>query len=72
LWLIPARDSEAYRQLNDQIGEYADEYEDAPKFEPHVMVFGGIQHKLHEITAQTRTLAAKYDPIDLQLTRVQC
>jgi 2'-5' RNA ligase len=72
VWLIPDRNSEAYRQLDDYISEYADEYEDAPEFEPHVTVLGGIKGDPNDITPKTRTLAAKYDPIDLQLTRVQC
>lgn len=72
LWLIPDWRSEAYHQLVDRISEYAHEYEDAPEFEPHVTVLGGIQSDSHDIKVQARTLAAKYDPIDLQLTRVQC
>ena len=72
LWLIPDRNSKVYRQLNDRISEYADEYENTPEFEPHVTVLGSIQDDPDDITAQTRTLAAKHDPIDLQFTHVQC
>jgi len=72
LWLIPDRNSEAYRQLNERINEYADKHEDVPEFEPHVTVLGSIQSDPNDITTQARTLAANYDLIDLQLTRVQC
>ena len=43
IWLVPDRGTDAYQQLDKVIGEYAQRFEDAPEFEPHITVVGGVE-----------------------------
>lgn len=72
LWLIPDRDTAAYGRLNKMISELAAAHDDAPEFEPHVTVLGGIHGDQDSIAERTQQLIAKRHPRDLTFTTVQC
>ncbi|MDB2252219.1 2'-5' RNA ligase family protein [Halorubrum ezzemoulense] len=79
LWLVPGTETTARRQLRATITELAERYEDAPVFEPHVTVIGGIDGERGALKETTRTLAARIAPLELTFegvrwstTRHQC
>lgn len=79
LWLVPGTETPAHRQLRATITELADRVEDAPVFEPHVTVIGGIDGERVALEETTRTLAARTAPLELAFegvrwltTRHQC
>lgn len=65
LWLIPGADTTAHRQLQTTITELTAEHEDAPIFEPHVTVIGGIDGERAALEETTRALAARIEPLKL-------
>ncbi|MDB9235510.1 2'-5' RNA ligase family protein [Halorubrum ezzemoulense] len=79
LWLVPGAETTARRQLQSTITELAERYEDAPVFEPHVTVIGGIDGEQTALEETTRTLAARTATLELAFegvrwstTRHQC
>lgn len=72
IWLVPERDSRAYRALDERIGDHARSYPDAPDFEPHITLLGGIG--TDETTAVERTddLVRGCDPFELNFSDVSC
>lgn len=79
LWLVPGTETTAHRQLQARIMELAERFEDAPMFEPHVTVIGGIDGERAALEETTRTLAAETTPLELAFegvrwstTRHQC
>ena len=79
LWLVPGADTTARRQLQATIAELAAEHEDAPVFEPHVTVCGGIDGKRTTLEETARVMAARTDPLEVAFegvrwstTRHQC
>jgi 2'-5' RNA ligase len=79
LWLVPGADTTARRQLQATITELAAGHEDAPVFEPHITVFGGIDEERTVLEETTQTFAAGTDPLELSFegvswstTRHQC
>jgi 2'-5' RNA ligase len=79
LWLVPGTETTARRQLRATITRLADRYEDAPVFEPHVTVVGGIDGERGALEETTRTLAARTTSLELTFggvrwstTRHQC
>ena len=78
-WLVPGRDKRARRQLQATITELAAGYEDAPVFEPHITVLGGINREATALEETTQALAARMVPLELAFegvhwstTRHQC
>jgi hypothetical protein len=65
LWLVPGTEATARRQLRATITRLADRYEDAPVFEPHVTVVGGIDGERGALEKTTRTLAARTTSLEL-------
>lgn len=64
LWLVPAAGTTAHRQVQATITQLAAEHEDAPVFEPHVTLVGGIDGERAALqTAQT--LAGWTEPVEL-------
>ena len=79
LWLIPGVDTTVYRRLKTTITELAAEHEDAPVFEPHITVVGGIDSERTVLKETTQTLANQTDPLTVAVegvrwstTRHQC
>jgi 2'-5' RNA ligase len=79
LWLVPGADTTPRRQLRTTITELAAGHADAPVFEPHVTVLGGIGDERAALEERTRTLAAQAVPLELAFegvhwstTRHQC
>ncbi|MFC4407893.1 2'-5' RNA ligase family protein [Haloarchaeobius iranensis] len=72
LWLVPDRDAAAYRQLEETIRELATGQEDAPEFEPHVTVLGGIRGDQDLITERTEELVGNRESLELSFTAVHC
>lgn len=79
LWLVPGTETTAHRQLQATIRELAERFEDAPAFEPHVTVIGGIDGERAALEETTRTLATRTAPLELAFdgvrwstTRHQC
>jgi 2'-5' RNA ligase len=72
LWLVPNRETKAYRRLSETIGELAAAHPDAPEFEPHVTVLGGIRGDQDRITKRAQHLAEERRPLELTFTTLQC
>jgi 2'-5' RNA ligase len=78
-WPVPGVEMTAHRQLRAAITELAERVEDAPVFEPHVTVIGGIDGERGALEETTRTLADRTIPLELTFdgvrwstTRHQC
>ncbi|WP_311173091.1 2'-5' RNA ligase family protein [Halobellus ordinarius] len=71
LWLVPAPGSSARRRLQATITGLAAEHEDAPVFEPHVTVTGGINGERAALKETTRALATQTDPLELAFESVR-
>lgn len=72
VWLVPASDTSAYQQLEQTIKRYAQRYEDAPRFEPHVTVLGGIEGDQSVLKESVRDLTEDQVSFDIDFTKVQC
>lgn len=72
IWLIPDRDSNAYQQLEEKIEEYAQLYEDAPEFEPHITVLGGGEGERARLKDEVERLAQEQPPFDVTFPDVHC
>nr|ABQ76058.1 probable tRNA splicing protein, cyclic phosphodiesterase [uncultured haloarchaeon] len=72
LWFIPDRDSDAYRRLSSIISEYAEVYDDAPEFRPHITILGGIDRDVSTLKKDVKNLAEECNPVQTVLTGVQC
>ena len=71
LWLVPGAETAARRQFRATITELAERHEDAPVFEPHVTVVGGIDSERTALEETTRTLAARTAPLELAFESVR-
>lgn len=72
VWIVPASDTSAYEQLEQTIKKYAQRYEDAPRFEPHVTVLGGIEGDQSVLEENVRSLTESQVSFDIDFTKVQC
>ena len=72
MWLIPDRGSPAYRRLDDLITDYARSHPDAPDFEPHITLLGGIETNEATVVNRTRDLVRGRDPLKLAFGDVSC
>ena len=72
IWLVPDRGTDAYQQLEETIGEYAQRYEDAPEFEPHITVVGGVEGDISALEEGVRSFAEDQDSFSVDFTRVHC
>lgn len=72
LWLTLDDDSRANEQFRDVITDLADAHEDAPIFEPHVTLVGGLTDDRERLTQVTQELAATTEPLELYFADVQC
>jgi 2'-5' RNA ligase len=72
LWLTLDDDTQAATQFQSVIDNLADAHDDAPTFEPHVTVVGGIAGDHQRLTRATQELAAAAEPVDLHFGDVQC
>ena len=72
LWLVSDEDTDAYRTLDERISDYARSYPDAPDFEPHITLLGGIEAAEATVVERTRDLVAERDPFDLDVSGVSC
>lgn len=79
LWLVPDRQSDEYEKFQNIINTYSERHDDAPKFEPHVTITGGLETTEDIAREKTEEIANNTDPVDLQFkgphcstTRFQC
>ena len=79
LWLAPDEETAAYRQLQAVISDLADAHHDAPVFEPHVTVVGGINDERDSLRDTLQTLGTHRAPLEVAFesvrwstTRSQC
>lgn len=72
LWVIPDRESEAYRRFDEIIRDLAAAWEDAPEFEPHVTLLGGILTDHETVLTTTETLIQDQQPLELTFSGVRC
>lgn len=72
IWLIPDRESPAYRALDDLIADHARSHPDAPNFDPHITLLGGIETDEATVVDRTRNLARGRDPLELNFGDVSC
>jgi 2'-5' RNA ligase len=72
IWLVPDRDTPAYRTLDGVISDHARSYPDAPDFEPHVTLVGGIEADEATVVDRTRDLARGRGPLEVASGDVSC
>jgi 2'-5' RNA ligase len=72
IWLVPDRETRAYRTLDELIGDYAQSYPDAPDFEPHITLLGGIETDEATVSERTCDLVGGRDPFALDFIDVSC
>jgi 2'-5' RNA ligase len=72
IWLQPDPDSSEYHRLRELIGDYSQRYDDAPVFEPHITVVGGLSDDQDAVTETTRTLVQEQESFEVSLPRVHC
>ena len=71
LWLVPDEETAAYRQLQATIADLADGQADAPVFEPHITVVGGINGERDSLREAMRTLGSHRAPIEVAFASVR-
>lgn len=72
LWLMPKSGTAAHTRLTSTIKRYADEYEDAPRFPPHLTVLGRIDVDDETARETVRALAAGQAQMRVRLTAPHC
>jgi 2'-5' RNA ligase len=72
IWLVPDSGTRAYRALDELIGDNARSYPDAPDFEPHITLLGGVETDEATAVERTRDLARGRDPFGLEFSDVSC
>lgn len=72
LWLAPDPDGPAGRALADRIAAYAEAHDDAPVFDPHLTVVGGVDVGATAAVERTRDAAADHGPLEVRLVRPHC
>lgn len=72
IWLVPDREAQEYQILDELIGEYARSYPDAPDFDPHITLLGGIETDEPTVVDRTQDLARGRDPLELAFGDVSC
>lgn len=72
IWLVPDRSGAAYRRLDDIIADRARAYPDAPDFDPHVTLLGGVDVDREAVTERARELAHGCGPLDLDFGDASC
>ena len=71
LWLAPDESTAAYRQLEAAITNLANAHDDAPVFEPHITVVGGINDEPDLLREMMRTLGSHRAPIEVTFESVR-
>lgn len=72
LWLAPESDSPEGRLFTDRIEDYAGTYDDAPVFDPHLTVVGGVDVEEATAVEVTRDAADGHGPVEVDLVRPHC
>ena len=72
IWLVPDRETQEYRRLDELIGEYARSYPDAPDFDPHITLLGGIETDEPTVVDRARDLVRGRDPLELEFGDISC
>lgn len=72
IWLVPDRETRAYRTLDGLIGDFAQSYSDAPDFEPHVTLLSGIEMDEAAVEARLRDLVRDHNPFGVEFGDVSC
>jgi len=71
LWLAADEETAAYRQLQATIADLADGQADAPVFEPHITVVGGISGERDSLRDTLETLGSHRAPIEVAFASVR-
>jgi len=72
VWLVPDRDSKTHHRLQEVITDCAEAHEDAPEFDPHITLVGGINGEEASLADTTRRLASRCGPLSVSFARVHC
>jgi 2'-5' RNA ligase len=72
IWLLPDRETTAHRRLDDLIADHARAHPDAPEFDPHITLLGGIETDEKTVGDRTRDLTRGRDPLELAFGGVSC
>lgn len=72
LWLVPDRESLAFQELAALIRDCTTLADDAPVFDPHVTLLGGLSGEREAVVATTEKLAREADSPTVTLTDVSC
>ena len=72
VWLQLDPASSEYLELKELIDEYSQRYEDAPVFEPHITLLGGLSDNQSTINETAGAIAQKYQPLEVSFPRVHC
>lgn len=72
IWLVPDRETRVYRVLDERISDRARSYPNAPDFEPHITLLGGIERDEATVVERTQDLVRGCDPFGLDFSAVSC
>ncbi|WP_157964881.1 2'-5' RNA ligase family protein [Halorubrum sp. 48-1-W] len=72
IWLQPDHDSTEYRRLSGLIDDYSHRYDDAPVFDPHITLLGGLSGEQDTITGTTQTLTQERDSFEVSFPHTHC
>ena len=72
LWLTLNDASQAHIQLQRVITTLVDTYEDAPEFEPHLTLVGGVAGDRQRLRQTVSALGDITGPLDLAVSGIQC
>lgn len=71
VWLTLERASTASTQFQQIIADLADTAADAPEFDPHLTLVGGVDGDLERVTRAARTVAETTEPLDIAMGDIQ-
>ncbi|MGQ3330773.1 2'-5' RNA ligase family protein [Halorubrum sp. FL23] len=72
IWLTLEESSSAHAQLKRVIDTLAHTYDDAPAFEPHLTLVGGIDGDRQRLAHTVSALGEETEPSELDISGVQC
>jgi len=72
LWLTFDEGTDANARYRDTIADLAAAHADAPTFNPHVTVLGGVVGTRETLVETTRSLSSGTQPIDVEFGAIRC
>lgn len=69
IWLVPDMSSQAFAKLQGAIRRLSDRYDDAPSFDPHITVVGGLNKAEGTVKRNAERLVQGRSSFDINLCR---